>query len=317
MIKLKIVIAAIAVLFVPTGSALAAFNDIGVGARPLGLGGAFVAMADDGNAANYNAAGLGYIDEIQLSATYAQRFQGLIRYDYIGGVLPLANAGAVGLSIGVLSEDAEIYGEQTIKLSYGKSFLQTLAFGVNFKSLATRFDQDNESVRANPYFAENTAASAFSLDVGILAKLVPGLNWGLSAENLLPADVSISEANEDKVPVNIRTGFAYSLEAIAETIAHESLRQALKSSVGLLDISFRDGNRQINAGAEVWFNQSISVRSGYAVKSGVNSATSVVVGGSAKIPVSTFNLQLDYAFQILTGNLENNTTQRVSLNVVF
>ena len=55
----------------------AAFNDIGVGARPLGLGGAFVALADDSNAPNYNAAGLAYIEEIQIGATYAQRFSGL------------------------------------------------------------------------------------------------------------------------------------------------------------------------------------------------------------------------------------------------
>ena len=317
MIKMKIVISAIGILFAPSGIALAAFNDIGVGARPLGLGGAFVAMADDGNASNYNAAGLGYIDEIQLSTTYAQRFQGLIRYNYIGGVFPLATAGAVGVSVGILSEDAEIYQEQTFKVSYGKAFSRILALGINFKSLGTRFDEDNESVSANPYFAEKTSASALSFDVGILAKPVSGLSLGLSAENLLPADVSVSEASEDKVPVNIRTGLAYSLDAIAETIANESLREALKSSVGLLEITFRNGNRQIHAGAEVWFNQSIGVRSGYAVKSGVNSATAIVVGGSAKIPVSAFNLQLDYAFQILTGNFEDNTTQRISLNLIF
>ena len=304
MIKLKIAISAIWLLIAPSGIALAAFNDIGVGARPLGLGGAFVAMADDGNAANYNAAGLGYIDEIQLSTTYAQRFQGLIRYNYIAGVLPLSTAGAVGVSIGILSEDADIYHEQTFKVSYGKALSQKFALGVNFKSLGTRFDKDNKSVRANPYFTEKTSASALSFDVGILAKPVSGLSLGLSAENLLPADVSVSEANEDKVPVNIRTGLAYSLEAIAETIAQESLREALKSSVGLLEITFRNGDRQIHAGAEVWFSQSISVRTGYAVKSGVNSATAIVVGGSAKIPASmVFNLQLDYAFQILTGDL--------------
>ena len=317
MIKLKFGIFLMGILFLLNGIALAAFNDIGVGARPLGLGGAFVAMADDGNAANYNAAGIGYIDEIQLSTTYAQRFQGLIRYNYIGGILPLSSAGTVGVSIGILSEDADIYHEQTFKVTYGKAVSQRLALGVNFKSLGTRFNEDNESVRANPYFEENTSASAFSFDVGILAKPVSGLSLGLSAENLLPADVSISEANEDKVPVNIRTGLAYSLGAIAETIAQESLREVLKSGVGLLEVTFRDGDRQIHAGAEVWFNQSIGVRSGYAVKSGVNSATAIVVGGSAKIPISTLNLQLDYAFQILTGNLEDNTTQRVSLNLIF
>lgn len=317
MIKLKIVTSVIGILFFLNGIALAAFNDIGVGARPLGLGGAFVAMADDSNAANYNAAGIGYIDEIQLGTTYAQRFQGLIRYNYIAGVLPLSTAGAVGVSIGILSEDADIYHEQTFRVTYGKALSQQLALGVNLKSLGARFNEDNESVRANPYFEENTSASAFSFDVGILAKPVSGLSLGLSAENLLPADVSISEENEDKVPINIRTGLAYGLGAIAETITQESLRDVLKSGVGLLEVTFRDGERQIHAGAEVWFNQSIGVRGGYGVKSGVNSATAIVVGGSAKIPISTLNLQLDYAFQILAGNLEDNTTQRVSLNLIF
>ena len=59
MTKLKIAICAIW-LFISifTPMTFAAFNDIGVGARPLGLGGAFVALADDGNAASYNSAGL-------------------------------------------------------------------------------------------------------------------------------------------------------------------------------------------------------------------------------------------------------------------
>ena len=85
----------------------AAFNDIGVGARPLGLGGAFVALADDSNAANYNAAGLGYVSQIQVGATTAQRFNGLITYNSISTVIPLGNVGAVGANFGVLAEDSE------------------------------------------------------------------------------------------------------------------------------------------------------------------------------------------------------------------
>ena len=54
---MRIAINAIGLLILWAGGAGAAFNDIGVGARPLGMGGAFVALADDGNAANYNVAG--------------------------------------------------------------------------------------------------------------------------------------------------------------------------------------------------------------------------------------------------------------------
>ena len=55
MTKLKIAIYA-SVLFISIFAPIAnaAFNNIDIGARPLGFGGAFVALADDGNAANYN-----------------------------------------------------------------------------------------------------------------------------------------------------------------------------------------------------------------------------------------------------------------------
>ena len=315
--RLKVAACAIAVLMLHSEIAFAAFNDIGVGARPLGMGGAFVALADDANAANYNAAGLGYIDATQVSLTNAQRFTGLITYNYIGGGLPLASAGALGASIGILSEDSEIYQEQTITVSYGKAFSQKFALGVNFKSLGTRFDEDNESIQNNPYFVD-TSATAISLDLGVMAKPVTGLTVGLSAENFLPADVSISNLEEDNVPVNLRLGLAYSLAAIAENTQQASLREVLKSGLGIIEIAFREeGGRHIRAGAEVWLNRVIGVRAGYALKSGVNNATSIALGGSAKIPISGLNLQLDYAFQFLTGELEDNTTQRVSLNLIF
>ncbi|MCH8296033.1 PorV/PorQ family protein [Candidatus Poribacteria bacterium] len=318
MTKLKIAICAIW-LFISifTPITFAAFNDIGVGARPFGLGGAFVALADDGNAANYNPAGLGYIDDIRVSLTTAQRFKGRITYNYIGGVLPLGGAGSLGASIGILSEDSEIYQEQTIRLSYGRAFSQKFSFGVNLTSFGTSFDENNEFVKFNDYFVD-TSASAFSLDVGVIAKPVTGLNIGLSAENLIPADVSISELEEDNIPINVRVGLAYNLAAIAENTQQESLREILKSGLGLIEIAFRDGDRHVRVGAEVWLNRSIGLRAGYALKSGVNSATTIALGGSAKISVSTaLALQLDYAFQILSGDFEDNTTQRVSLNLIF
>ena len=316
MTKLKITICT-TLLFISilTSIADAAFNDIGIGARPLGLGGAFVALADDGNAANYNAAGLGYIDDIQLHLTTVQRFKGLITYHYISGALPLGAAGALGTSFGNLSEDSGIYHEQTLRLSYAKAFSQ-FALGVNVTSLETRFDQDNEFVKTNPYFA-NTSASAFSLGVGAIVKPVKELRVGFSADNLIPADVSISESEADNVPVNIRFGLAYSLSAIAETTQQESLRKVLKSGIGLIEIGVRDGNRHLHAGAEVFLNKTIGVRAGYALASGINSTTTIALGGSVKIPVSAFAVQLDYGFQILSGDFKDNTTQQVSLNLVF
>ena len=318
---MRIAITVIGLLILCTGCAIAAFNDIGVGARPLGLGGAFVALADDGNAANYNAAGLAYINAAHLSMTTAQRFRGLINYNHIGGVLPLRSVGSFGASIGILSEDSEVYKEQTITVSYGKTFLYKFAVGLNLKSFSTHFDEHNESVSAqlksNSQFFAHASAADFSLDLGMMANPVDDLTLGFSAENLVPANVSLSEVGEDIVPRNIRVGLAYRLATIAATTKQEALREVLKSGLGLFEIAFRNGNRQIHAGAELWLNKMIGVRAGYSLRSGVNRATGVALGGSVKLPVAAFRLQLDYAFQIITGVLADNTTQRFSLNLMY
>lgn len=318
---MRIVICVIGLLILCAGGTFAAFNDIGIGARPLGMGGAFVALADDGNAASYNAAGLGYINTIHVSLTTAQRFRGLINYNHIGGVVPLRSAGSFGASIGILSEDSDVYKEQTITISYGKTFLQRFAIGLNLKSLSTHFDESNDSVSAhlknNHQFFARTSAADISFDLAMMANPVAGLTLGLSAENLFPADVSISELGEDSVPQNIRVGLAYRLSAIAATTQQEALREVLKSGLGLFEIASRNGNRHIHAGAELWLNRVIGVRTGYSLRSGVNSVTGISIGGSVKLPGAALRLQLDYAFQILTGALADNTTQRFSLNLMF
>ena len=319
--KVRITISAMGLLILCTAGAVAAFNDIGVGARPLGLGGAFVALADDANAANYNVAGLGYIDAAQLSMTTAQRFRGLINYNHIGGVLPLKSVGSFGASIGILGEDSEIYKEQTITVSYAKPFSQKFALGLNLKSFSTRFDESNESVSAhlqsNSQFFASTSAADFSFDLGMMANPVTGLTVGLSAENLFPANISVSEVGQDLVPRNIRVGLAYRLATIAATTKQEALREVLKSGIGLFEVVFRDDARHSHIGAELWLNKVIGVRAGYSLRSGVNSATGIALGGSLKLPVAALRLQLDYAFQIATGVLVDNTTQRFSLSLMF
>jgi len=53
----------------PVGTA--ALFDVGMGARALGMGGAFVAVADDANAIYYNPAGLALIDGHDVTSMYS------------------------------------------------------------------------------------------------------------------------------------------------------------------------------------------------------------------------------------------------------
>ena len=303
-------------LFFPT-AASATFNDIGVGARPLGLGGAFVALADDSNAASSNAAGLGYIDAIQIGATRAQRFNGLITYNSVSGIFPFGRIGSLGASLGILAEDSEIYREQIVRISYGNAIFKQLAIGANLKLFGTSFDAANEFVVENPYFTR-TSSSAVSFDLGVIAKPFQSLSLGASVENLLPANMSISDIHTDAVPLNIRAGLVYRLESIAEMSTQgEAVRNLLKSSLGTVEIASRNGAIYIRTGVEIWLNTAIAIRGGYSGKNGASTATSLNFGGSAKIPISNTNLQLDYGIQILAGDFQNNTTQRFALNLIL
>ena len=297
--------------------AAATFNNIGVGARPLGLGGAFVALADDSNAADYNAAGLGYIDKVHLGATHAQRFNGLITYNAISGVISLGRIGSIGAGFGGLAEDSEIYSEQTLRLSYGNALFKQFAIGGNLKLFRTAFDETNEFIAENPYFVR-TSSSAVSFDLGVIVKPFQSLSLGASVENLLPADMSISDTQTDSVPLNVRAGLAYRLASIAEMSAQgAAVSNLLRGSLGSLEVASRNGEIYIRTGMEIWLNSSIAVRGGYGVKSGGSSATTLSFGGSAKLPISGTTLQLDYGFQLLSGNLQDNITQRFSLNLLL
>ncbi len=300
-----------------TSSAFAAFNDIGVGARPLGLGGAFVALADDSNAAKYNAAGLAYIEDIHIGATYAQRFSGLVNYSIIGTVLPMGRAGTIAADAGFLSEDSGIYNEQTFRISYANTLFKQLGLGFNLKYFGTIYDEGNEFVIENPYFADTTS-SAFSLDLGLMAKPFNSLNIGISVENVVPADISISEAEPDTIPLNFRAGITYRLESIAEMSAQgEAISNVLKNTLATIEVNARNGDVYTKTGVEIWINNAIGIRGGFGLVNGVSSATTLNLGGSAKIPISGTTLQLDYGFQLLTGDLQDNVTQRFSVNLLF
>jgi hypothetical protein len=65
----------------------------GGGARALGLGSAFVAVADDASAAFWNPAGLLNVPHRQVLAMHSERFGNLVDRDYASYVQPLSGGG--------------------------------------------------------------------------------------------------------------------------------------------------------------------------------------------------------------------------------
>ncbi len=91
------------VLAAPAGATKYAgeFLKIQVGARALGMGGAFTAVADDATAPYWNPAGMVYLPYREVIPQHQEKFGSLANHDYVGGVWPLGGAKGRNAAIGV------------------------------------------------------------------------------------------------------------------------------------------------------------------------------------------------------------------------
>ena len=99
----------------------AAFEQIGAGARALGMGNAFSAMADDATAIHYNAAGLAQLRLGEVTAGYGKLYSGLkddsaIGHGFVGAAQPLAKGRYGTLGAGWEQLDEDILGEFYLRM---------------------------------------------------------------------------------------------------------------------------------------------------------------------------------------------------------
>ena len=71
----------------------------GVGVRALGMGGAHVGLASDVSAGYWNAAGLSGVRYPEVSYMHAERFAGVVSYDYGGVAFPINARSTVGVAL--------------------------------------------------------------------------------------------------------------------------------------------------------------------------------------------------------------------------
>ena len=87
-------------------SNVASLFDLGMGARPLGIGGAFVGLADDGNALFYNPAGLAWAEGLSVLSSYEAR-PGTASYGNLSVSLPHFGFGVHYFDFGDVPETDE------------------------------------------------------------------------------------------------------------------------------------------------------------------------------------------------------------------
>ncbi len=315
------------------------FLSIGAGARALGMGSAYVAVADEVTAAYWNPAGLNGITNYQGSYMHSERFSGVVSYDYAGFVLPANNRGVLALSVfrqGVdnIKNTLNVYNDangipdpsqistfsatdMAVFLTYANVFRERLNWGVSAKVVNSRLGP----------FAD---AWGYSLDIGV-QKRTDDISWGL---NLMDATTlmkfwsvdrdalanigdiygdEIPEGQNERVLPTLKAGVAkrfYLPDLVVTTAADVDVRfegrQAFYLNTG--DISYEP-----NLGAEFSYKELVQIRAGLTQFSTDTLSSKLYVNPTVGAGVTIGMVQVDYGFSRSPFDLGN--THRVSLMV--
>jgi tetratricopeptide (TPR) repeat protein len=260
----------------------------GAGARPLGMGGAYVAVADDGAAVYYNPAGLGFLQYREITLFNAWLDEGT---DYMFGsaVYPILGFGAVGIAGARIGTDNIIFRDQLGQLgefdyndgqywlSYGIKIFDNLALGTNLKYL-------NSSLG-------NFSSSTGSVDLGFLMQYKNIVFLGVNAQDILSGKMKLGTKGED-IPSNIKAGiaFGYAWTDVSVLLAADADKT---EKVGA----------KMHLGAELGFKNTLFLRGGY-------DRTDVTFGAGIKYKLVEFN----YAFK---GNSDLDATHRWGISFFF
>ncbi|MFQ6041339.1 MAG: hypothetical protein ACE5PV_10825, partial [Candidatus Poribacteria bacterium] len=112
----------------------AAFENVGIGAKPMGMGGAYAARADDTDAIIWNPAGLADISQREIGLSYLELY-GLVGYSFIAYAHHINNIGTVAGSLSGSNDSEGSYQEIALNISAAGKVWSNLRLGFNLKYL--------------------------------------------------------------------------------------------------------------------------------------------------------------------------------------
>jgi len=172
------------------------------------MGGAFAAVADDGNALFNNPAALGEIDKVKLTSLSATILDD-VNCTVLGGIMPFGDKFAIGLGyVGAYTSGIELrnnygsllgrgnYGNSAVVLAIGRKLSDRSSLGLNLKYY---FSNATEAAGAN--------GRGWNLDLGLLQS---GWNWlklGLVGQNILGGNrIDYSNGSGEPLPLTVKAG---------------------------------------------------------------------------------------------------------------
>ena len=263
---------------------------LGAGARSIGMGGAFTAIADDATATVWNPAGLGSAADLSLNFS-TQQLDLDRSHNFIALTKALGSAGSIGLAVtnagvsGIQQYDAKEryggtfnYSANAYSLSYGIGF-GNFGIGLTGRMLADNFGAEGVDSQSG-FGGVDVGLMGHALHVDVGEEQVPTFHYGLAAKYLGAA------LGDDTVPMVISVGAAYDLYMGNVVTFAVDLEQEM--------VNLDESATSLRLGAEYTILTYKSTA--LAIRGGVKASRDVqnLFGGFG---VNIGGLQIDYAIQ--------------------
>jgi hypothetical protein len=294
------------------GTTAASFLEIGVGARPIAMGGAFTALADDPTALYWNVAGIAKQRKVGILFNHSEWIAG-VNFDFLGGVVPVGRFGAVGVSFTALTMDEMDVTTVNAPEGTGQTFKAgDFAVGISYALKLT----DRFAIGVTPKFIYQSiwqmSAKGFAIDVGVhyetpwknVALGFAMTNFGTKMQmigdnaRVLHDFDDQSSGNNDRVtalletqkwstPLNFKIGLLYT---------------PIQAEKHLANLTFdaqhpNNDYESINMGIEYVYNKRFALRGGYQTLFLDDSQESFTVGAGLNYPiVGNTMLHIDFAY---------------------
>ena len=274
----------------------AAFENIGIGAKPMGMGGAYTAQADDTNAIIWNPAGLADISKREIGLSYLELY-GLVGYSFIAYAHHIGNIGTIAGSLSGSNDSEDSYQEVALNISAARQIMKSSrpdvsGFGSN---LSLGFNLKYLKSRANIGEIKVGSGSGCAIDLGLLYNLRDKLRFGISLPNLL-------------------SYIAYNREELKNALAHQYSESLFREyhlglavnldfihrSLGKTSFSAEIANGALLFGMEKQIRNA-AVRAGYRFSNGLSSGITIGLGYRMD------GFELDYAY--VSGRYGSQTSQ--------
>jgi hypothetical protein len=314
------------------GTTAAAFLEIGPGAAAIGTGGAFTGRANDATSLYWNAAGIAGFYQNELDVVHTN-WIAETSYNYAALVIPMGNAGSLGLSFTSLAtgdmkvttvEMPEGTGEYfnasdiAIGLSYGRKLTERFSIGFTAKFIQQKIWHMN--------------ANAFAIDAGTLFKtdLLGGMSIGASISNF-GSQLTLSgrdarkygRVDDTKLGSNERIPYDVELDSwdlpmiFRIGVSTDAVKtKDFRFTVSVDALHPNNNYESMNAGGELSYLETLFIRGGYnsLFLKDSEGGLSFGVGINTKMLFSDAVFRFDYSFRDF-GRLSNIHT--FSAGIIF